>query len=144
MATAEAPFPHRHELAEMPYWDAARRRLCYVDIDRGTINELDTATGDLHVIELTGPLGFAMPVAGSDVRLCGQGNDLIAVDASGHELGRMPRHVNPRRRCIDSTSTACRASGQSRSATAPTGTLSAGGCITSTRRPSGSTWSTTT
>jgi sugar lactone lactonase YvrE len=90
MATAEAPFPHRHELAEMPYWDAVRRRLCYVDIDRGTINELDTATGDLHVIELTAPLGFAMPVAGSDVRLCGQGNDLIAVDASGHELGRMP------------------------------------------------------
>jgi sugar lactone lactonase YvrE len=89
MATAEAPFPHRHELGEMPYWDARRRLLCYVDIDHGTINELDPATGDLHVVELAAPLGFAMPVADSDVRLCGQGNDLIAVDGSGHELGRM-------------------------------------------------------
>ena len=43
MATVDAPFPHRHELAEMPHWDASRRRLCYVDIDRGTINELDIA-----------------------------------------------------------------------------------------------------
>jgi sugar lactone lactonase YvrE len=90
MATPAAPYPHRQELGEMPYWDAHRRLLCYVDIDRGTINELDTATGDRRVIEMTAPLGFAMPVAGSEVRLCGQGNDLIAVDGSGRELGRIP------------------------------------------------------
>ena len=97
MATAEAPFPHRHELGEMPYWDARRGLLCYVDIDRGTINELDTATGELHVIELTAPLGFAMPVAGSDVRLCGQGNDLIAVDAVGSRARSHADRTGPRR-----------------------------------------------
>ena len=74
----------------MPHWDAARRRLCYVDINAGTINELDVTTGDRNVIELTVPLGFAMPVAGSDVRVCGEGNDLVAVDAAGDELGRLP------------------------------------------------------
>lgn len=89
MAAAEAPFPYRHELGEMPYWDAGRRLLCYVDIDRGSINELDVVSGNLTTIEVAAPLGFAMPVAGGDVRLCGQGNDLIAVDASGHVLGRM-------------------------------------------------------
>jgi sugar lactone lactonase YvrE len=88
--TVDAPFPDRHELAEMPHWDTARGRLCYVDIDRGTINELDIATGDLHVIEVGKPLGFAMPVAGSGVRLCGEGNDVIAVDAAGDVLGRLP------------------------------------------------------
>ncbi len=31
-----------------------------------------------------------MPVAGSDSRLCGEGNDLIAVDGEGRELGRSP------------------------------------------------------
>lgn len=87
--TVEAPFPDRHELAEMPHWDAARRRLCYVDIDRGTINELDVDAGARDVIELTAPLGFAMPIAGSGVRLCGQGNDVVAVDAAGDELGRL-------------------------------------------------------
>jgi sugar lactone lactonase YvrE len=90
MATVEAPFPHRHELAEMPHWDAARGRLCYVDIDHGTINELDVATGDLQAIELTVPLGFAMPIAGSERRVCGAGNDLVVVDAIGKELGRLP------------------------------------------------------
>ena len=73
----------------MPHWDPLRRRLCYVDIDRGTINELDIATGDLLAVELTAPLGFAMPIAGTDLRLCGEGNDLIAVDAIGRELGRL-------------------------------------------------------
>ena len=61
-AAVETPFPYRHELAEMPHWDAARRRLCYVDINNGTINELDVTTGDRNVIELAVPLGFAMPV----------------------------------------------------------------------------------
>lgn len=90
MGNVEAPFPHRHELGEMPHWDVARRRLCYVDINCGTINELDLATGRLNTITLTAPLGFAMPVAGSNVRVCGEGNDLIAVDGSGDELGRLP------------------------------------------------------
>src|SRR5690349_4381525 len=90
MATAAAPFPHRHELGEMPYWDADRRLLCYVDIDGGSINELEVTGGKLTTIEVAAPLGFAMPVAGTDVRLCGQGNDLIAVDVAGHELGRLP------------------------------------------------------
>jgi len=85
----DAPFPHRHELAEMPHWDTARRRLCYVDIDNGTINELDVVTGDRQVIEMTAPLGFAMPVADTGARLCGEGNDLVAVDAAGDELGRL-------------------------------------------------------
>ena len=31
-----------------------------------------------------------MPVGASGVRLCGEGNDLIAVDATGTELGRRP------------------------------------------------------
>lgn len=88
--TVDAPFPYRHELAEMPYWDPARRRLCYVDIDGGTINELDPATGDLRVIERTAPIGFAMPVAGGDERLCGEGNDLVVVGPGGEELGRLP------------------------------------------------------
>ena len=89
-AAVEAPFQYRDELAEMPYWDAARRRLCYVDINRGTINELDVATGDRHMTQLSVPLGFAMPVAASGIRLCGEGNDLIAVDEAGEELGRLP------------------------------------------------------
>ena len=89
-ATVEAPFQYRHELAEMPHWDAARQRLCYVDINLGTINELDVATGDRHMTQLSVPLGFAMPVAASGIRLCGEGNDLIAVDEAGEELGRLP------------------------------------------------------
>lgn len=89
-AIVDAPFPHRHELAEMPHWDAARRRLCYVDINNGTINELDIGTGQRTVIQLTAPLGFAMPVAGSSARVCGEGNDLIAIDGVGAELGRLP------------------------------------------------------
>jgi sugar lactone lactonase YvrE len=90
MTTVDAPFVHRHELAEMPHWDAARRRVCYVDINQGTINELDVISGERNVLELTAPLGFAMPVDGSDARICGEGNDLIAVDAAGKELGRIP------------------------------------------------------
>ena len=90
MATVEAPFPQRHELGEMPYWDSARRLLCYVDINGGSINELDLASGELTTIEIAAPLGFAMPVAGSDVRVCGKGNDLIAVDGAGNGLGRLP------------------------------------------------------
>jgi sugar lactone lactonase YvrE len=76
--TVDAPFHHRHELAEMPHWDAARQRLCYVDINHGTINELDVTTGERTVITLTAPLGFAMPVAGSGLRVCGEGTDLVA------------------------------------------------------------------
>ncbi len=87
--TVDVPFHHRHELAEMPHWDAARQRLCYVDINHGTINELDVTTGERTVITLTAPLGFAMPVAGSGLRVCGEGTDLVAVDASGSELGRL-------------------------------------------------------
>ena len=89
-ARVETPFPFRHELAEMPHWDFARRRLCYVDINAGTINELDVTSGNRNEIELAAPLGFAMPVAGTGVRLCGEGNDLVAVDAAGDELGRLP------------------------------------------------------
>jgi sugar lactone lactonase YvrE len=81
---------HRHELGEMPYWDAARQRLVYVDINAGTINELDVSNGERRVIDLQPPLGFAMPVEGSDLWLCGQGNDLIVVDASGTEHARHP------------------------------------------------------
>jgi len=88
--TVEAPFPHRHELGEMPHWDAHRRRLCHVDINGGSIHELDPASGALSTMTLTAPLGFAVPVAGSDQRLCGQGNDLIVVDGSGVELARRP------------------------------------------------------
>jgi sugar lactone lactonase YvrE len=90
MAAVETPFPYRHELGEMPHWDAARRRLCYVDINGGSINELELASGEFTAIEIAAPLGFAMPVAGSDVRVCGQANDVVAVDGNAAELGRMP------------------------------------------------------
>lgn len=89
-ADVEILFEFRHELAEMPYWDGSRRLLCYVDIDAGSVNELDVATGDRRVVDLGVPLGFALPVAGSRSRLCGQGGDLVVVDELGGELGRFP------------------------------------------------------
>ncbi len=86
----DAPFAHRCELGEMPYWDAARERLIYVDINRGEVHDLDPATGESSTLRLSAPLSFAIPVAGSTTRVCGNGNDVIAIDEAGHELGRSP------------------------------------------------------
>lgn len=90
MPDVSAPFAHRSELGEMPQWDAARSRLTYVDINGGSIHELDTESGELASVEISSPLSFAIQVAGSTTRLCGNGNDLIAVDADGAELARLP------------------------------------------------------
>ena len=75
----------------MPHWDAdapaalLRRHQPWHD-QRARRSPAARCT----TIELNAPLGFAMPVAGSDVRVCGEGNDLIAVDGAGDELGRLP------------------------------------------------------
>ena len=90
MPDVAAPFSHRSELGEMPQWDADRRRLTYVDIDGGSFHELDPGSGDLTSVRIAAPLGFAIRVTGSTTRLCGHGNDLIAVDADGAEIGRLP------------------------------------------------------
>ena len=74
----------------MPHWDAARQRLIFVDINSGLIHDLDPRTGELASTEVASPLGFAVPVAGSTTRLCGNGNDVIALDLTGVEIGRMP------------------------------------------------------
>lgn len=84
----DAPFPERNELGEGPLWDPATGRLSYVDIDGGAIHDLDPSTGALHTIQLTPPISFAVPVAGTAVRICGTGGELIAVDIDGRELGR--------------------------------------------------------
>lgn len=89
MTNVEAPFPHRWELGEMPYWDAPNRRLIFVDINGGSFHDLDPVTGALESTELTAPLSFAIPVSGSTTRVCGNGNDLIAADETGRELGRL-------------------------------------------------------
>lgn len=93
MYEVEAPFPHRHELGEGPFWDAGTRRLTYVDINAGTICELDPTSGDLATIELRPPISFAVPVVGSAMRICGNGDDLIAVEATGGEVGRLTVEV---------------------------------------------------
>jgi sugar lactone lactonase YvrE len=90
MDTVDAPFPHRCELGEMPLWDAESRRLHYVDINGGEIHRLDPATGSLESIVLSAPLSFAIPVDASTDLVCGNGNDVIVIDAGGAELGRMP------------------------------------------------------
>jgi sugar lactone lactonase YvrE len=89
MTTVNAPFAHRCELGEMPHWDAARRRLIYIDINTGFMHELEPDTGDVASVEISAPLSFAIPVAGSTTRLCGNGNDVIAVDLTGVEVGRL-------------------------------------------------------
>lgn len=89
MPTVDAPFPDRSELGEMPWWNALRRRLVYVDINAGLVHELDPSTGELATVALTDPLSFAAPVGDSDLLLCGNGNDVIAIDPSGTEQGRL-------------------------------------------------------
>ena len=89
MTNIEAPFAGRCELGEMPYWDATNSRLIYVDINGGSIHDLDPMSGALVSTQLTAPLSFAIPVSGSTTRVCGNGNDLIAIDDTGRELGRL-------------------------------------------------------
>ena len=90
MYAIEAAFPQRHELGEGPHWDAISRRLIYADINAGAVYELDPVTGDVATLEVNVPLSFAIPVEGSDALVCGNGNDVIAVDRAGRELGRLP------------------------------------------------------
>ena len=43
--TVDAPYAERCDLGEGPHWNASTARLTYVDIDAGTLHELDPGTG---------------------------------------------------------------------------------------------------
>ncbi len=85
----DAPYAERCELGEGPHWNASTARLTYVDIDAGTLHELDPSTGAVVATSVEPPISFAVPVAGSGGRVCGTGGDLTLLDAGDAPLGTL-------------------------------------------------------
>lgn len=79
----------RAELGEGPLWIPETRRLAFVDIDAGELHRLDPVDGRRDAVTVGVPLGFAVPVAGSDEVVCAHGADLVRVDETGTIRGRL-------------------------------------------------------
>ena len=50
-----------YDLAEGPVWDSSSNKLIFVDCNRGHINQLDPASGNLTRCELGQTVGVAIP-----------------------------------------------------------------------------------
>lgn len=87
--TVDAPYAERCDLGEGPHWNAATARLTYVDIDAGTLHELDPVHGTAVAAAVGPPISFAVPVAGGGGRVCGTGGDLTLLDAGEKPLGTL-------------------------------------------------------
>lgn len=88
-ATVDAPYPVRCDLGEGPNWDIASARMTYVDIDAGTIHQLDPATGSTTATSVEPPISFIIPVAGESRWVGGTGADLTLFDADLAPIGRL-------------------------------------------------------
>jgi sugar lactone lactonase YvrE len=64
--TPELVLDARAELGEGPVWDAARRRLLFVDIMHGHVHEFDPEAGSDRVIEVGQPVGAVAPTVRGD------------------------------------------------------------------------------
>jgi sugar lactone lactonase YvrE len=101
-ATVDVPYPLRCDLGEGPHWNAATGRLTFVDIDAGTIHQLDPATGVSTAVAVEPPVSFAIPVAGSSQRVCGTGADLTLLDSGDAPIARVTvERGRPRNRFND-------------------------------------------
>lgn len=63
---AELILDVRAELGEGPVWDAARKRLLFVDIMRGHVHEFDPASGSDRVVAAAQPVGAVAPTERGD------------------------------------------------------------------------------
>lgn len=57
------------EHGEGPCWDAATKRLIWVDLERGIVHRFDPATGEDQLLEVGQPVGAAVPRAGGGLAL---------------------------------------------------------------------------
>jgi sugar lactone lactonase YvrE len=88
-ANVDAPYAARCDLGEGPHWNAVTGRLTYVDIDAGTIHQLDPATGTETAARIEPPVSFAIPIADSSERVCGTGADLTLLDGHDAPVGKV-------------------------------------------------------
>jgi sugar lactone lactonase YvrE len=70
---ADIAVPAQCELAEGPFWDAARGRLRWVDILRGQVHALDPVTGAHTWFGTGGELGTAAQPHAGDIFACTPG-----------------------------------------------------------------------
>lgn len=75
----------RAVFAEAPRWDAAARRLLWVDIEAGELHVLDPATGEDRAIPVGARIGAAAPAHGGDV-LVALADRLALVDLADESL----------------------------------------------------------
>lgn len=90
--TVDAPFPHRDELGESPYWDATAGELVRVDSDRGVVHRLDPTTGVQLTIPVGGSPGFVVPATGGAM-VVGTAGRLRTLDETG--AGRVLDELDP-------------------------------------------------
>jgi sugar lactone lactonase YvrE len=87
--TVDAPYAERCDLGEGPHWNASTARLTYVDIDAGTLHELDPRAGSAVATGVGPPISFAVPVAGGAGRVCGTGGDLTLLGVGEEPVGTL-------------------------------------------------------